>query len=264
MFAETTDRRAATAIFRIDDWLVEPQLNRVSNGEISVHLEPKTMEVLLCLVDNQGQVVSRQDLVDTVWSTEFISDSSLTHAVADLRRALDDDARAPRIIETIPKRGYRLMARTRGTTTQQETNQRSGGHSRPLAVIVGNEAKLGSHTESEVSDHHLLLGNQEIPLTRPTIVFGRGLEADIQFRVPEVSRLHARLEVGTSEPVLEDLGSKNGTHVNSRRIDGSHRLFSGDAIEIGGTVMVYRWLSVEPTRTRDSHSASTNPDAVQR
>jgi DNA-binding winged helix-turn-helix (wHTH) protein len=263
MFAETIDRCADAASFKLDDWLVEPRLNRVSNGEISVHLEPKTMAVLVCLADRAGDVVSRRELVDRVWAAEFISDSSLTHAVADLRRALEDDARAPRIIETIPKRGYRLIPQTRETTPQRETNRGSDGVAQPLAVIVGNEARLGSHIRSEDSDHHLLVGDQEIPLTRSSVVFGRGLEADIQFRVPEVSRLHARLDVGANEAVLEDLGSKNGTHVNSRRIDGALRLLSGDSIGIASTEMVYRWLSVEPTRTRDSRSVSTNPDAEQ-
>lgn len=261
MFAQTIDRYAAAATFRIDEWLVEPQLNRVSNGEISVHLEPKTMDVLLCLAENQGRVVSRQDLVDTVWSTEFISDSSLTHAIADLRKALADDARAPQIIETIPKRGYRLIAQTQGAAPKQGTDPGLDGHPQPLAVIVGNEARLPTRIRFEESDHHLVVGDQEIPLIRPTIVFGRGHEADIQFRVPEVSRRHARLRVGPAEVVIEDLGSKNGTNLNGRRLDGDHQLLSGDAIGIGATTMVYRWLAVEPTRTRDSHSALTDPNA---
>ena len=253
MFSQTIDRGAAAATFRIDEWLVEPQLNRVSNGEISVHLEPKVMDVLLCLADNQGRVVSRRDLVDTVWSTEFISASSLTHAIADRRKALADNARAPQIIETIPKRGYRLIARTGAGAQQQGTISRLDGHPQPLAVIVGNEARLGNPIGFEESDHHLVLGDVEIPLTRPTIVFGRGQEADIQFRVPEVSRRHAMLRVGPGDAVIEDLGSKNGTDVNSRRLDGAQQLVSGDTIGIGATTMVYRWLPVEPTRTRDSH-----------
>jgi len=253
MFAQTIDRYAAAATFRIDEWLVEPQLNRVSNGEISVHLEPKAMDVLLCLATNQGRVVSRRDLVDTVWSTEFISDSSLTHAIADLRRALADDARSPQVIETIPKRGYRLVAPARGAPPQWRTDRRLDGHPRPLAVVVGNEVRLETRIEFEESDHHLVIGDQEIPLIRPAIVFGRGQGADIQFRGPEVSRRHARLHVGTSEAVIEDLGSKNGTIVNNRRIDGAQRLLSGDVIGIAATTMFYRWLPVEPTRTRESH-----------
>ena len=126
-------------------------------------------------------------------------------------------------------------------------------HRNIVRVIVGNEARLGNPIGFEESDHHLVLGDVEIPLNRPTIVFGRGQEADIQFRVPEVSRRHAMLRVGPGDAVIEDLGSKNGTDVNSRRLDGAQQLVSGDTIGIGATTMVYRWLPVEPTRTRDSH-----------
>jgi serine/threonine-protein kinase len=69
------------------------------------------MDVLVCLAENPGEVVSKEDLLDRVWKVEHISDGTLSHAVADLRRALGDDARQPRYIETIRKRGYRLVAR---------------------------------------------------------------------------------------------------------------------------------------------------------
>ncbi len=257
MFAETINRSAAVGAFSLEDWLVEPQLNRVTNGRTTVHLEPKAMEVLLCLADHAGEVVPRRVLVDRVWSTEFITDSTLTHAVADLRRALADDARAPRFIETIPKRGYRLIAKTGGGPRNEPTDRGSDLGREPLAVIVGEKVQLGSRAGSTFSDHVLCLGDQEIPLIEPTIVFGRGQEADIQFLVSEVSRRHARVTVAASEAVIEDLGSKNGTTVNSRVIDQPHRLFSGDTVGIGPTTMIYRWLSVEPTRTSDTPENSS-------
>jgi DNA-binding winged helix-turn-helix (wHTH) protein len=257
MFAETINRCAAEGAFRLEDWLVEPQLNRVSNGASSVHLEPKAMEVLLCLADHVGEVVPRRVLVDRVWSTEFITDSTLTHTIADLRRALADDARAPRFIETIPKRGYRLIADTVGGPRNEPTGRGSNPGHEPLAVIVGEKVQLGHRAGSHFSDHVLCLGDQEIPLIEPTIVFGRGQEADIQFLVSEVSRRHARVNVVNSEAVIEDLGSKNGTTVNNRAIDQPHRLRSGDAVGIGPTTMIYRWLSVEPTRTSDTPESSS-------
>ncbi len=68
------------------------------------------MDVLVCLAGRAGEVVSRRELTDTVWATEFISDNTVSHAVADLRTALGDDARQPTYIETIQRRGYRLIA----------------------------------------------------------------------------------------------------------------------------------------------------------
>jgi len=98
------------AQFRVGEWLVEPSLNRVARDGAAVQLELKAMDVLLCLADRPGELVEKRELVDTVWQTEFVSDNTLTKRIAELREALGDDARNPRYIETIPKRGYRLIA----------------------------------------------------------------------------------------------------------------------------------------------------------
>jgi TolB-like protein/Tfp pilus assembly protein PilF len=68
------------------------------------------MDVLLCLASHGGAVVSKRRLIDTVWQSNFVSESVLTRAIGELRSTLGDDARNPRYIQTIPKRGYRLIA----------------------------------------------------------------------------------------------------------------------------------------------------------
>ena len=98
------------AQFRVAEWLVEPSLNRISRDGVSVQLELKAMDVLLCLAGRPGELVTKHELVDTVWQTEFVSDNTLTRRIAELRGAFGDDARNPRYIETITKRGYRLIA----------------------------------------------------------------------------------------------------------------------------------------------------------
>jgi WD40 repeat protein/DNA-binding winged helix-turn-helix (wHTH) protein len=97
----------------IGDWLVEPCLNRISRGESVVQLEHKAMDVLLCLVERAGELVSRSELLDAVWQTEFVADNTVVKRIAQVREALGDDVREPRYIETIPKRGYRLVAEVR-------------------------------------------------------------------------------------------------------------------------------------------------------
>ncbi len=99
-----------TEDFQLDDWLVQPSLNRLSRGADSVQVEPKLMDVLAFLAANAGEVVSKDDITDAVWTDQFITDSVVTRAIAALRRALTDDAHNPRYIETISKRGYRLIA----------------------------------------------------------------------------------------------------------------------------------------------------------
>ncbi len=100
----------APAALRIGGWMVFSSLSRLDRDDSSVHLEPKVMDVLLCLARRPGEVLSKEEILDSVWRVEHVADSTLSHAVAELRRALGDDARRPRYIETIPKRGYRLIA----------------------------------------------------------------------------------------------------------------------------------------------------------
>ena len=111
--------------FYVDQWLVEPSLNRISrNGTngIEDHLEPKTMAVLVFLAERQGQVVSREDLFNSVWGLTFVTDNTLTRTISRLRRALEDDWQNPRYLETISKSGYRLIAPVRTADTVDNDN----------------------------------------------------------------------------------------------------------------------------------------------
>lgn len=98
-----------SADFQLGPWLVRPNVNTITNNGTTVRLEPKVMEVLVCLAGHSGDPVSKEDLIKTVWPDAFVSDDALTRSVSELRRALDDDAREPRFVETIPKRGYRIV-----------------------------------------------------------------------------------------------------------------------------------------------------------
>jgi DNA-binding winged helix-turn-helix (wHTH) protein/TolB-like protein/Tfp pilus assembly protein PilF len=94
----------------IGDWSVEPALDALQRGGESVRLEPKAMELLVALASRPGEVVSREELLSTVWPGVVVGDEALSQAVTKLRKALGDDVRAPTYIETISKRGYRLIA----------------------------------------------------------------------------------------------------------------------------------------------------------
>ena len=96
--------------FRIGEWLVEPTLNTLSNPNSTVRLEPKVMQVLVCLAEHPGKVISKDRLLQSVWPATFVTEDVLTRAVSELRHALGDDPRRARFIQTIPKGGYRLVA----------------------------------------------------------------------------------------------------------------------------------------------------------
>ena len=96
--------------FRLAEWTIEPQLNNLERNGHTVRLEPKVMQVLVCLADHRGELVPKEQLIRAVWADTFVTDEVLTRCISELRKALNDDPKQPRFIETIPKGGYRLIA----------------------------------------------------------------------------------------------------------------------------------------------------------
>lgn len=97
--------------FYLAEWCIYPDLGRISRDGNEVKLEPKVMSVLVYLAERAGQVVSRDELLDKLWPDVVVSYDSLSSTVIKLRKALGDDSRNSNYIETIPKKGYRCVAR---------------------------------------------------------------------------------------------------------------------------------------------------------
>ena len=95
---------------RIDGWLVQPALNRLTRDEVSVRLRPQLMDVIVCLASQPGRVFGKDELVARVWDGRLVAGSAVSRCIAELRTVFADDAQRPHVIETIPKRGYRLIA----------------------------------------------------------------------------------------------------------------------------------------------------------
>lgn len=97
--------------FKLGEWTVEPDLNRlVSASGQEIRLEPKLMDVLAYLCKRSGEVVSSDDIVSNVWSEYPVSDNPVYNAIARLRHLLGDDPKQPTYIQTIPSRGYVVIA----------------------------------------------------------------------------------------------------------------------------------------------------------
>jgi DNA-binding winged helix-turn-helix (wHTH) protein/TolB-like protein/Flp pilus assembly protein TadD len=95
---------------QVGGWSVDAGLNELSGTDEVIRLEPKVMEVLLFLAAHPGEVVSREALLEAIWPDVVVGDDALTQAVIKLRKAFGDNPRDPSYIQTIPKRGYRLLA----------------------------------------------------------------------------------------------------------------------------------------------------------
>lgn len=97
--------------FWIADWQVNPALGVIEKDSRAISLEPKVMAVLLVLASNPGQVYSRSELEQQVWRDVIVGYDALAKAINKLREALGDDKKNPRYIQTISKKGYRLIAK---------------------------------------------------------------------------------------------------------------------------------------------------------
>jgi DNA-binding winged helix-turn-helix (wHTH) protein/TolB-like protein len=119
MNAVPADRRNAE--FRVGEWLVRPSLNQLSRGGTVLHLRPKAMDVLVYLAARGTTVVSKDEVIKAIWAKQFLADSALSRAVCELRQALGDEAQRSTYIQTIPKRGYRLITAVRQVEPAMES-----------------------------------------------------------------------------------------------------------------------------------------------
>jgi len=221
---------AAGMSFRLGEWLVEPSLNRLSNGDTTIQIELRVMAVLLCLAQHAGEVVTRRRLVDSVWDDGFVADNTITHAVAELRKAFGDDHRDPRFIETIHRRGYRLIA--------------------PVHI---NEA-LSVMSSAPYLSFLAVARGLEIPLNEGENLIGRAPDAAVTIPSMKVSRHHARITVVHDTASLADLGSKNGTFLNGTRIQQPVPLDGGDLIGVGCETETIRIVDSLGRRTTEPDS----------
>jgi DNA-binding winged helix-turn-helix (wHTH) protein/TolB-like protein/Tfp pilus assembly protein PilF len=129
------------AVIRVGSWRFYPELNRLRDANSVIQLEPKAASVLMCLVEHAGKLVTRQDLLNAAWPDVVVSDDALTQVIIKLRKALGDSPREPRYIQTIPKRGYCLLAEVQtdtgpSATSAEQTEARLGRNSRSPVTIA--------------------------------------------------------------------------------------------------------------------------------
>jgi TolB-like protein/DNA-binding winged helix-turn-helix (wHTH) protein len=112
-------------VYRFDDFVVDAESWRLRRGTQDIHLEPIVLHLLIYLISHRDRLVSRQELMDTVWGDTVISEAALSQAVARLRKALGESKTAPRYLETVHSKGYRFIADV------QETGTADSFHSTP-------------------------------------------------------------------------------------------------------------------------------------
>jgi DNA-binding winged helix-turn-helix (wHTH) protein len=180
-----------------------------------VHLGPKAYRLLELLLQARPRVLSKDDIVSTLWPDTFVTDGSLANLIAEVRAALGDTASQPRFVRTVHRVGYSFCGEV--------------AEAHPLALVVRVPAPF-----------LLVSRDREYALEEGEWLIGRSADCRVRLDSSTVSRHHARLRIKDGEAVLEDLDSKNGTFVKGQRIDRPTVLENKDKVVFGSAAMVFR------------------------
>jgi len=182
--------------FRVGLWLVRPGMNRIENGPRSVRLTPKSMELLVCLAKREGRVVSKDELFQEVWPATHVTDDALTKCIGELRRAFGESRQAPAIIETISKRGYRIVV---PVTWGANDSMRNGEAPAPNEVV---SAKQSVHPPPPWKRYLALAASGVLVLTTILLASAGG-------------RLRSLLGIRTSPPAIRSIAVLPLTNLSS-------------------------------------------------
>jgi hypothetical protein len=195
-------------------------------GGKAVHLQPKAFQFLELLLRERPHAVSKDKIHDQLWPGTFVSDSTLTSLLTEIRAAIGDAAHESRFVRTVHRFGYAFSGKA------QEALERPGG-------VGGRPAACW-----------LLRGRRRIPLEAGETIIGRDPGAAVFLDDKSVSRRHARIVISDEGATLEDLGSKNGTYLQDSRVESRLPLSDGDKIRVGSVPLTMRIFPVpESTET---------------
>jgi DNA-binding winged helix-turn-helix (wHTH) protein len=194
-------------VYSFGPFRVDLRAGQLLRDGTPINVEPTVFALLVYLLRNPQRLIGRDELLDALWEETHVSDASLSRAVTKLREALDDDAREPRYIETVPRRGYRFIA---------------------------------SILEQASTVCRLIHGAREFVLTPGVHIIGRGPDCGVCIESTDVSRHHARVTIDALGATIEDLGSRNGTSVAGEPLTASRELRNGEEIRLGSVSLIFR------------------------
>jgi len=248
--AETGRASPKLSAFIVNPWLVRPELNQIEHQQRAEvrHLEPRLMRLLCILAANPGSVLERDRLMTELWPQVVVNENSLTRAVSDLRKLLhDSEGESRKLIQTIPKRGYRLqnaavtVAPARGTAVELTTEpvrrfwRQAVGAAIAASLTLVTGIALISSGDPVLPSSEVRMAD-ELVITDPNFQGGK-LALSSTFSVADP-------KTPISEPVL----SADGTRYAYIAIEpGGHTIYLGN-----------RDTEMEPVAVYSSQEALTN------
>jgi DNA-binding winged helix-turn-helix (wHTH) protein len=183
---------------RFGAFTLDPQQRELRRDGESISLSPKAFLLLELLVDARPNPVSHEALYSRLWPDVVVEPGNLHGLISEVRAALGDTEH--RVIRTVHRVGYAFA----------------------VAGVIEERAR-----------YSIVLGSEEIPLRAGENIIGRDPHDTIAIHAPDVSRRHARIIVAGTTVTIEDLGSKNGTFLGTRRIHDAIEVQPGDEILVG-------------------------------
>jgi DNA-binding winged helix-turn-helix (wHTH) protein len=201
---------------RFGDCVFDSEARQLTVAGEPVALSPRAFELLALLLAHRPRALPQAELRDRLWPDTVVSYTSVARLVSEVRHATGDRRRQPRFIRTLHGFGYAFCGEA--VDTELSRGAAAGG------------AFTGA----------LIWGTREIGLREGENLIGRAGDCGVHIDSQRVSRHHARILVRNGQAAIEDLGSKNGTFVGSRRVDQPTPLADGDQLKVGSAVLFYR------------------------
>jgi len=213
---------------RFGKFVFDESSRELRSGSQPVPLSPKAFELLAVLFRERPRALSKAELRDRLWPDTFVGETSLPRIVGEIRRALGDRSDRASFVRTVHRFGYAFV----GVVT--DVGERGSG-------------RAGTGPETGCA---LLWGERIVSLAEGENVVGRDAGCTLTIPSSLVSRRHASIVVTGERATLRDLGSKNGTSIAGRRLEGERALAEGDEVRIGPALLVFCTPSAGSTRTR--------------
>jgi DNA-binding winged helix-turn-helix (wHTH) protein len=210
------------------EFTLDAEARRLSRRGVEVHLSSKAFDLLRLLVERRPNVLDKAALHAHIWPRTFVVDANLTVLVAELRRALADNAREPRFIRTVHTHGYAFC-----------------GEAIDLEPPPAEPSVAGARV-------WLMWNERAIVLPDGVSIIGRDPDCPVWLDASGVSRRHARIEVERGGAVvrIQDLGSKNGTFVDGVAVRGIAPVGNGGVIQVGSVGLTLKvWSRAQAAET---------------
>jgi DNA-binding winged helix-turn-helix (wHTH) protein len=215
---------------RFGEFALDTDLRQLRGPAGELHLSPKAFDLLVLLVTDRSRVLPKLELHERLWPDTFVVETNLASLIAEIRQALNDDAKHPRFVRTAHRVGYAFCGVVVDEITPMLPTARA-----ILCWLLKDGGRIALHSGENI--------------------LGRDVEGTITLDSPSVSRRHARIQVLEHNATIEDLGSKNGTYVRGERVSAAVRLSDGDDVRIGSVVLRFR-QQAGPRSTMTLTSAS--------